>query len=236
MLRVLAADFGKIRKKMIWFLVFLGPLGVVGLQALNFGLRYDYLTRVYANDLWGAVIENVRFLSIPALLMGIVIISSMIATIEHQTSAWKQLLALPISRFSAFTAKFVLTCLLLAVSSTLLGIGTAVLGLSLGYGAAIPYAKLLASAYFPFLASMPFIALQVWLSVMLKNQAIPLTIGITSAILSLFGNQCPDWVPLKWPYVTERWEQPLSFIAAGLATGAAIYWIGLVNFARKDVR
>ncbi|WP_332092352.1 ABC transporter permease [Paenibacillus sp. GYB003] len=236
MLRVLAAEFYKIRKKMIWFLVFLGPIGVVGLQGLNFGLRYDFLTRVYANDLWGGVISNVQMLAVPALLMGIAILTSMIATIEHQTNAWKQLLALPVSRLTVFTAKFALACLLLAASSTLLGVGTVVLGLSLGYGADIPYANVLTTIYYPFVASLPFIALQIWLSIAVKNQAVPLTVGITTAISALFAPRYPDWVPLKWPYVTDKWEQPLFFVGAGLVAGLALYAIGLANFARKDVQ
>lgn len=234
MLRVLASDLYKIRKKMIWFLVFLGPVGVIALQAVNFGLRYQYLTHIYADDLWGGVINNVLFLSIPALLMGITILASMIANIEHQTHAWKQVLALPISRTNVFTAKFMLTCLLILVSSTLLCIGAAVLGLSLGYGTDIPYGELLSMAYYPFLASMPFVALQVWLSVMIKNQAVPLTIGITAAILSLSGPSVPEWVPFTWPYLAN--SLPLYYVSAGLALGSAVYLFGLMKFIRKDVQ
>lgn len=61
--RVLAADFLKIRRTLVWFLVLLGPVGVVGLQAVNFGLRYDYLTKQYANDLWYALLSNIQFLA-----------------------------------------------------------------------------------------------------------------------------------------------------------------------------
>jgi lantibiotic transport system permease protein len=234
MLRVLASDFYKIRKKMIWFLVFLGPIGVIALQTVNFGLRYDYLTNLYAGDLWGGVIKNVQFLSIPALLMGTTILASMIANIEHQTHAWKQLLALPISRTSVFTAKFTLTCALLLVSSTLLVIAVVVFGLLLGYGTDIPYGELCSMAYFPFLASMPFIALQVWLSVMVKNQAVPLTIGITSAILTLSGSTIPEWVPVTWPYLSN--DLPLYYVSAGLALGLAVYLFGLMKFITKDVQ
>ncbi|HEY2493082.1 MAG TPA: hypothetical protein VGI33_09245 [Paenibacillus sp.] len=63
MARVLASDLAKIRRTAIWFLVFLGPVGVIALQAVNFGLRYDYLTDLYAADLWAGVLMNVQFIS-----------------------------------------------------------------------------------------------------------------------------------------------------------------------------
>lgn len=55
---VMASEWLKIRRKGIWLLIALGPLGVVGLQALNFFLRYDYLTKRYADDLWGRLSET----------------------------------------------------------------------------------------------------------------------------------------------------------------------------------
>lgn len=120
---VMASEWLKIRRKGIWLLIALGPLGVVGLQALNFFLRYDYLTKRYADDLWGAVIGNVHQLSVPTLLMGIAIVASMIAGIEHQTNAWKQTLALPVSKWCVFACKFTLLCTLLVCACTLLAAG-----------------------------------------------------------------------------------------------------------------
>ena len=38
MMRIMASEFLKIKRKMILFLVFLGPFGVIGLEAVNFGL------------------------------------------------------------------------------------------------------------------------------------------------------------------------------------------------------
>ncbi|MFT4416153.1 ABC transporter permease [Fredinandcohnia humi] len=233
--RVLASDLVKIRKKMIWFLIFLGPIGVIALQAVNFGLRYDYLTNLYADDLWGGLIDNVRFLAIPTLFIGLTIIISMIANIEHQTNSWKQVLALPISRRHVFTGKFVLASILLLISSTLLGIGTIILGLILKFGTVIPYLYLTKIIFYPYLAIMPFIALQIWLSIVIHNQAIPLTIGILGTVVSLYASVLPDWAPYKWPLLDNQWGEPLYSVIAGLVVGVFIYLVGLVNFVRKDV-
>ena len=119
MTRIMASEFLKIRRKMILFLVFLGPIGVISLEAVNFGIRYDWLTGIYKEDLWGGLIGEVSMLSIPTILIGLTILTSMIANIEHQTNAWKQLLALPISKSKVFTGKVLLSVLLLLTACTL---------------------------------------------------------------------------------------------------------------------
>ena len=235
MFATLASDLIKIKRKMIWFLIFLGPFGVIALEAVNFGLRYDYLTKIYEADLWGGLIGEARFLAIPALMLGLAIIASMIAGIEHQTNSWKQLLALPISKFRVFTGKFLLALILLFVSSTFLFIGIIILGICLKFGMEIPLVELLKMAYFPYLASMPFIAFQIWLSITVKNQAIPLTVGILSMILSLSAFNMSDWFPWNWLYL-KSWGNPLYSALAGLSLGLIIYLIGLADFGRKDVQ
>ncbi|MEH7123334.1 ABC transporter permease [Bacillus sp. JJ1532] len=236
MLKSLFSDFIKIKRKMIWFLIFLGPFGVVVLEAVNFGLRYDYLTKRYKADLWGGLIGEASFMAIPALMLGLTIIASMIAGIEHQTNAWKQLLALPISKFRAFTGKFVITAILLFLSSTLLFIGVIILGIILKFGTDIPYVSLLKMAYFTYFAAMPFIAFQLWLSIIMKNQATPLTIGILSTIVSMGPFKFPDWFPWNWLYLNVSWGTPIYSTLAGLGLGILIYLMGMLDFGRKDVQ
>lgn len=237
MKRVLSAEFLKIRKKMIWFLILLGPIGVIGLQAVNFGLRYDYLTKVYAKDLWGGLIENVAMLAVPTLFVGLAIISSMTAGIEHQTNAWKQTLALPITRMQVFMGKFLLNALLLLCSATLLVPGTIILGVLLGFPMdQFPLAFMLKWAYLPYLAVLPFLALQVWLSVVMHNQAFPLTVGIAGTVVSMFSVRFGDWVPYKWVYLTNEADNPYYSAAAGIFLCIIMLLAGALHFIRKDVK
>ena len=236
MWRVLSSEFLKIRKKMIWFLIFLGPIGVIGLQAFNFGLRYDYLTKIYAEDLWGGLIGNVAMLMIPTLFIGLAIISSMTAGIEHQTNVWKQTLALPITRMQIFIGKFLLNALLLLFSATLLIPGTIILGVLLGFSVdQFPYSAMLEWAYLPYLAILPFMALQVWLSVTMHNQALPLTIGIVGTVVSMFATRFEDWVPYKWVYLLNAADNPYYSAVAGILLGIAVLLAGTLHFIRKDV-
>lgn len=237
MLRLLSVECMKIKRKLVWLLVVLGPLGVVLLQAVNFALRYDYLTKQYADDLWGGLISNVSMLMLPTMFIGLAILASMTAGIEHQMNAWKQTLALPVGRAQIFAAKFALSALLLLCSSTLLIPFTLLLGAALGFDIrGIPFAELAKTVYYPYLAIMPFVSLQVWLSVMMHNQALPLTIGILSMIAGIFASQFQDWMPWKWPYLINKWDMPLYSAGAGLALGIIVLLIGTAQFARKDVK
>lgn len=235
--RVLSAEFLKIRRKMIWFLIVLGPAGVVGLQAVNYGLRYDYLTKLHAANLWGGLLGDISMLMVPTLFIGLAIIASMTAGIEHQTNAWKMTLALPVTRAQVFAGKFVLNALLLFASSTLLAAGAIVLGVGLGFSVGeVPCGRLLELTYYPYLAVMPFLALQVWLSVTLHNQAVPLTVGIAGMVFSMFSSRFGEWMPYNWPYLNNAAGNPLYFAASGVALGAVILAAALVQFGRKDVK
>lgn len=236
MFRALSADWLKIRGKGIWFLAALGPIGLAAMQGLNFGLRYDYLMKSYAADPWGGLLENVMFFVPIALFLGITLVCSLMANVEHQLSSWKQLLALPISRTAVFSAKFVQAFLILCVSCVLLTISTAVLGMLLGMGAdRMPYMDLLRIGFVQLFAALPILAFQLWLSLTLKNQGIPSAIGITASAVSMFAMEFPDWVPLKWPMLAYIGPGEAAFIGAGLLLGAVIAAAGLVHLNRKDV-
>ncbi|AWB42917.1 permease [Paenibacillus sp. CAA11] len=236
MLRALSADFLKIRGKGIWFLIFLAPIGIIAMQALNFGLRYDYLTKQYRDDLWGGVIKNVGNFVPIALYLGATLVGSLIAGVEHQLSSWKQLLALPISRTAVFVSKYIMTILLLFVSCILLSFGTAGLGLALGCDPnQIPYADLAIIGFYPFIASLPVLALQLWLSLSFKNQVLPVTLGLSMALGSVFTAGISEAFPLNWPKAVLEGINQGVFMGLGLGFGLILTLIGLIHFTRKDV-
>lgn len=234
--RALSADFLKIRGKGLWFLVFLGPLGLVAMQGLNFGLRYDYLRQQYSGDLWGGLLDNVAGFVPVALFLGGTLICSLMSNVEHQMSSWKQLLALPISRTSVFMAKLLLCLLLVAVSCLLLSVGAVVLGLILGFEASlIPYLDILRIGFMSYIAALPVIALQLWLSLANRNQTLPVALGITLSLISFFSMFLSEWVPLTWPYLAWDSSHRLLFSGAGLLLGMLVLLPGAFHFARKDV-
>ncbi|MCR8846285.1 ABC transporter permease [Paenibacillus sp. SC116] len=233
--RAFASDWLKLRHTWIVALVFFGPMGVIGLQAFNWGLRYDYLTDRYAGYLWETLIKDVHFLSIPALLLGITLVASMLAGMEHQHGSWKQTLALPIRRRTVYISKWLVCQTLMLLACILLMSGTVLLGYLLGFGGNIPWDSLLARSYYPWLTAGPILALQLWLSVSTANQTIPLSIGIVLSIMSLSAANMPDWMPLKWPLLMKDSISAELSIVLGVGTGLLVLICSIIHFTRKDV-
>ncbi|MCR8645131.1 ABC transporter permease [Paenibacillus sp. N1-5-1-14] len=231
--RAFRADLLKMKGKGLWFLVLLAPLGLIAMQALNYGLRYDYLMQQYADDQWGNLFHNLMGFIPIALLLGVTILGSMTASIEHQLSSWKQLLALPISRYSVYASKFMVVVLMLTMACILLMFGTVVLGLGLGFEASIPVAKLLKMSFFPFIAAWPLLAFVLWLCLTFKNQSMPITIGVVCAVLAF--SPVDERLPISWPYAAYQSANSLLFLGAGLVCGVIVFAIGSIHFNKKDV-
>lgn len=234
--RAIAAEWLKLKRKWILALAVIGPLGVVLLQAVNYGLRYDYLMKQTADDPWGGLLQATTGLMLPALFIGLALVASLSAGVEHAAGGWKQLLALPLTRLQVFAAKTLLTLLLLLLSCTLLAVFTLAFGAVLGFSLQeLPWPDLLRQSYAPYAAAMPFVALQIGLSLAIGNQAVPMTIGVLGMVVSLFGMLLPDWVPYNWPWLALKAETALRAAAAGLGGGLLLLAVGCMHFTRKDV-
>lgn len=234
--RALSSDWLKIRGKGIWFLVFLAPIGLTAMQALNFGLRLDYLKEQYAGNLWEGLLGNMVVFVPLALMLGATILSSMIANVEHEQGSWKQLLALPISRSAVYLAKFLLACVLLIISCLLLTVGTVGLGLVLGFDAGeIPWTQAIKLGLLPLAGALPVLALELWLTMVAKNQALPVTLGIILAVMGLFSLSLSPLFPLAWAQMAWTGPNPLMYAGMGAGLGLLIMFVGMLHFSRKDV-
>ncbi|OAX45327.1 ABC transporter permease [Paenibacillus sp. AD87] len=234
--RALSSDWLKIRGKGIWFLVFLAPIGLTAMQALNFGLRLGYLKEQYGNHLWEGLLDNVVVFVPLALMLGATILSSMIANVEHEQGSWKQLLAMPITRPAVYLAKFLLACVLLIISCLLLTAGTIGLGLLLGFDAGeIPWTHAIKLGLLPLAGALPVLSLELWLTMVNKNQALPVTLGIVLAVMGMFALSISPYFPLAWAQMA--WISPKPFVYVGLGVGAGllIMLLGMMHFSRKDV-
>jgi len=234
-LQLLKVDFLKIKRKGLWFFSFLGPIGVVSLQMVNYALRKEYLFQKTDNH-WLQYVNLVNSFTPFAIVLGIVILTSIMASIEDETSAWKQLIALPVLKRQVYLSKFTVISCLLLISSIVLLFLTYFYGLKLGLGKEVPYLLLLQQSLFPFFASLPVLGLQLWLTIVCKNQAIPITIGVLGVILAYIASGLPDWIIWKWPTLNNQWDQPYINILLCITIGIIIFFLGMIDFQRRDVK
>lgn len=233
--RLLSADFLKIKRKGFWLLSFLGPFGVVALQMVNYGVRKDYLLQQSEND-WEYYLLNISSFIPLAIVLGIAILTSFITSIENETNAWKQLIALPVSKMSVYLSKFTVLSILLFFSSILLMIFTFVYGVSLNFDEQIPYKNLLKYSFYPYFAALPILALQLWIATASTNQGIPITTGVLGVIFAYSSFALPDWMIWKWPSLMNAWNEPVINALLGMCVGCLLYISGMFDFSRRDVK
>ncbi len=232
---LVASDFLKIKRKAFWFLTFLGPFGVVALQMVNYGLRKDYLLQQSQDD-WGYYLSNVSNFTPLALVLGIAILTSFISSIEDETNAWKQLISLPVSKMQVYLSKFMVLACLLLMSSLLLMVFSLLYGITLDLGEEVPYGNLFRYCFYPFFAALPVLALQLWIATISKNQGFPITAGIVGAIFTFSAAALPDWMIWKWPTLFNEWKEPEINVLLGIGTGIILFFTGMFDFARRDVK
>lgn len=232
---LLSADFLKIKRKGFWLLTFLGPFGVVALQMVNYGVRKDYLLTLSEND-WEYYLLNVSSFTPLAIVLGIAILTSFMASVENETNAWKQLVSLPISKMSIYLSKFTILACLLLISSFLLMLFTFSYGVFLDLGEKVPYFQLLKHSFYPYFAALPILALQLWIATVSQNQGIPITVGILGVIFAYSAFTLPDWMIWKWPSLMNEWNEPIINVLLGIGVGALLYLVGMLDFTRRDVK
>ena len=231
MMTLIRAELTKIRRKGFLFLALLGSFGVVALQMVNYGVRKDYLLTLSEDD-WSFFLRNVQSFIPIAIVLGITILTYQIANIEDETNAWKQQLALPISKIGLYTAKFLTIAFFLVVASSLLALFTLIYGLTLDFTQSVPVKELMKRSFYPMFAAMPILALQLWLSLVCKTPSIPTTTGIVQFLLTYSAHSLPDWTPWKWVLLLE----PRLNVGLGITIGAVILIIGMYDFYKRDVK
>jgi len=137
---------------------------------------------------------------------------------------------------SVYLAKFTVLAFLLLVSSSLLAILSLMYGMFLDLGDNIPYLEWLKFSYYPYFASIPVLALQLWIAAVSRNQAIPITTGIFGVVFAYSAFVLPDWMIWKWPSLMNEWNEPLINVVLGIGVGCVLYVAGMLDFTRRDVK
>ncbi|MBA4493846.1 ABC transporter permease [Paenactinomyces guangxiensis] len=240
MLRILTADWIKIRRTWVIWLTLLGPVCTVLVQVLNYGVRMDYLLP----QGWNGLMFWVQALLFFTLMLGSAILAAMSSAHEHDARAWKQTFALPVSRFQFFAGKFIWLVICLAVAVTLTIAGVGLFGMIIGLPDPVPWKQLTQLILYPYLALFPFLALQLWLSMIIKNQALPVAIGIAGTVFAPFSSsqahQHLHWLIWSYPYnaspLSEVYQEPEQWVWMGAAVGLLFLIAGAIHFSRKEVQ
>ncbi|QXE01004.1 ABC transporter permease [Terribacillus sp. DMT04] len=245
MFSILHAEWFKLRKTKIIPLIFVGPL--VGLVI---GFSYNFHDRIVevVGDQWillSITMNLVYALLFLPLITGV--LASSICRYEHQTGGWKQLLTLPVTRGKLFIAKYILLMLLVLAMQLLLLATLYIIGAIKGFTTPFPLEVFWKSILGGWVATFPLVALQLWMSILFKSFAAPLTVNVIFTLPSVliinserYGPYYPWAQPFSMMYIGEHtnniffipWEQ-VVFIVGG--SFVLFFAGGYLYFQRKSV-
>lgn len=246
--RTLAAELLKLRRTLAFWMVFLAPLLIVGLQFLVFHERVEYFSKRH-EPLWDSLHRNILGLwSILMLPLYVTLQSALLAGMEHNEDRWRSLLTMPVPRWAIYWAKLVIPCVMVAVSSVVLAAGALGSGLLLRalkpqllFPDPLPWAPFLRSAALATAASLLVVAIHHVLSLRLRTFAASAGAGVAATLVSFilinserYGRLWPWCLPARLlsqkPGALE--EVLLYSVVGAVLVSAAGTW----EFARREIR
>lgn len=185
-------------------IIFAGPvmglyIGIVSNIEGDFGLNNWYISLMLMNFIYA-------ILFLP-LVSGI--LASIVCRYEHQAGGWKQLLALPVTRGKVFVAKYALIMLLILVMQLLYLCSIYVVGMVKGYTDPFPLDIFWRSIFGGWVATLPLVALQLWMSVAFKSFAAPFAVNVIFTLPSILVVNSERFAPY-YP-----WVQPFEMMYIG---------------------
>jgi len=250
MIKALAVEFQKIRRRKVWVIVavmiliqmLLSLWGVRGMDAhdLSQGWMHFFFQLPLLNSIMMPVIAAV--------------VASRLGDIEHKGQTFKLLnTVMPIRRL--FAAKFLCGALYMLAAVLLQLVVIVAVGFAVGFEGSPPFDKLLYYLLITMAVTLTILLLQQVLSLLFKNQMIPLSVGIIGGFAGLFILFFPQslerfllwgyygvliFVRMDWDSVTRITNfQYVPIDWAGfivlIIMFCAIYIIGRALFIRKEM-
>ncbi|MFD2614237.1 ABC transporter permease [Paenibacillus gansuensis] len=202
MLRMMQAEWLKVRRSVIWLLLCVSPLMAAGAGYLD--TKAAAAAGPSAGFPWTemmTVMSVVHAMLFLPLLTGV--FSALLCRYEHAGGGWKQLLSLPVTRSQVYAVKFLFVMGLLAAMQLIFLGMMVLLGTVMGGAGSIPWETLLASAGRGWLACLPLAALQLAVSTAWASFAAPLAVNVIFTMPNLLVVNSEKYAPY-YP-----WAQPL---------------------------
>jgi len=242
---ILSAEWFKLRKSKMVPLILAGP--IIG---LFIGLASNTMNDLVGSEIneWYVILISMN-LTYALLFLPLIsgVFASVICRYEHQSGGWKQLLALPVTRGKVFVAKYVLIMLLVLAMQILYLCSIHAVGLIKGYSDPFPMEIVWKSIFGGWVATLPLVALQLWMSVMFKSFAAPFAVNVIftlPSILAVNSERFGPYYPWGQPFLMMNiggetgevffvpWEQLLTVVGGGFLL---FFLGGYLYFQRKAV-
>ncbi|WP_067624140.1 ABC transporter permease [Alicyclobacillus acidiphilus] len=244
MWNVIQAEWMKIRKSSIWFPVILAPVLAIaiGFMASHHRAGMQSLSEDPWNGYYFIVVMAYSLLMLP-LMTGV--LCSLMCRLEHLSGGWKQILAFPIPRTTIYAVKFLYVFAFVALAQILVLLGVVSTGVGvLHIMTPIPWNMLFRSILGGWIAIIPLIALQLWVSTWWKSFGAPFAVnviltipGVAVAHSSRFGPVYPWAQPMlaMMPGGHHFLDMTTKTTSTIIISGVVLILVGWLHFAKRDI-
>ncbi|MBI4892244.1 MAG: ABC transporter permease [Acidobacteria bacterium] len=246
--RVLRAELLKLRRTLAFWMVPAAPFVVLLLSFLMFHQRSEYFAKS-GKPLWENLQRN-SFVLWAVLMMPLYITlqTALLAGLEHSGERWRNLLALPVRRWTLYVVKLAIPCAMVFASSAILNFGVLLSGVlltnlkpELRFPSPLPWAQAWDYTFLSFTASLLVIAIQQWVSLRFATFAASAGFGICCTVAgSILANsqKYGPWWPWCLPVqlMTGKPEPIAHALWYSCLGGLIAAVLGGVEFCRREIR
>lgn len=243
---VLWSEFLKVRHSLVvWLVSFLVPLFLAVIGITNYTANIHVFEEVGMVG-WLGTWTQVEFLYGMVLCPSLSsVFVALICRFEHVDGGWKQLLTFPIPKKDIYFSKMIWAWFLVGITNIILFTYLFVIGNLMGVSGIFPFFDLLGLFLGGWLATLPLISMQLWLSTQWKNFVLPLAINFGFIMPNIFisSSKYGKYYPWSQPAYAMTPENQLGFTQSlqdfyitVIITFVVFSVIGLWNFLRSEVK
>lgn len=243
MKKAFSVELLKLKHSKMLGIVMFAPLFFVMLGFSNF-LRYRELFTSKGQNVWQQVYtQSSIFYGLFLIALFITIIMAILVRIEDSEDNFKRLLTLPIKRSDVYIAKLVVGCGIVLLNLFIFVLLVIVAGVIVAPVRESMPMNLIYSPMLCFVASLPVIAVQYYLSMKFKNIAVPLGVGVVFSLPSVLINNTKYWILFPWAYPGRAmlnggnmsFPCPNSMYITAIIVFIAFVLLGMYEFNNKDI-
>lgn len=243
MKKAFRAELLKLKHSKILNIVMFVPLFFVILGFSNF-LRYRELFTEKGQNVWQQIYtQSSMFYGLFLIALFITIIMAILVRIENSEDNFKRILTLPVKRSDIYISKLTVGCGIVFLNLVIFMILTIVAGVITAPSSVSMPMNLIYSPMLCFIASLPVIAIQYYLSMKFSNIAIPLGVGVVFSLPSILINNTKYWILFPWTYpgrallngANMSFDFSSSMYIMAIIVFMAFVLIGMYEFNNKDI-
>lgn len=242
MKKVLEAELLKLKHSKILALAMFLPLFFVGLGITNF-IRYKEIFTSKGQNVWQQMYtQSTLFYGLFLLSLFVTIIMAILVRIENCENNFRRILTLSVKRGQIYLAKFIIGSGIVLLNLMGFSIMIVVLGSIVAGNIKIPL-NIIYSPFLAFIALLPVMAIQYYLSMKFSNIGIALGIGATFSIPSVLISNTKFWILFPWTYpgrailtgANVHFETGIYMYVIGVIVALVFIFRGMYEFNEKDI-